>query len=147
MRWLLFFVLAWDASGQPRRTLLDAHNCYPYDGQYADRIDRALKTGLPVAIEQDLAWHAPSGKSLLSHEVKTKGDEPGMKEYFFERVRPIVEKALREGPSPQWPLLTLNLDFKTNERAHHHAITALLRKYDRWLTTAPRTATPSAPRR
>ena len=27
------------------RPLLDAHNCYPYDGKYADRIDRALGTG------------------------------------------------------------------------------------------------------
>ena len=38
------------------RVLLDAHNAYPYHGQWRDRIDRALATGVPVAIEQDLAW-------------------------------------------------------------------------------------------
>ena len=53
------------------RVLLDAHNCYPYQGRFADRIDRALATGLPVAIEQDLIWreaaagrpHAPSSRT------------------------------------------------------------------------------------
>lgn len=139
MRLVLFLGLALAAYGQPRRTLLDAHNCYPYDGQYADRIERALKTGLPVAIEQDLAWHAGS-RSVLSHEVKTKGDEPVMKEYFFERVRPIVEKALRDGPSRQWPLITLNLDFKTLEPEHARAVLALLNEYESWLTSAPKSA-------
>jgi len=32
------------------RPVLYAHNCYPYDGQWSDRIDRALKTGYPVGI-------------------------------------------------------------------------------------------------
>jgi hypothetical protein len=27
------------------RPVLDAHNCYPYRGDWADRIERALKTG------------------------------------------------------------------------------------------------------
>ena len=40
------------------RPVLDAHNCYPYQGRWADRIDRALKSGFPVSIEQDLAWYA-----------------------------------------------------------------------------------------
>ncbi|MBA2355926.1 MAG: hypothetical protein H0V80_14820, partial [Acidobacteria bacterium] len=31
------------------RVLLDAHNAYPYEGRYADRLERALATGLPVA--------------------------------------------------------------------------------------------------
>ena len=39
------------------RPLLDAHNCYPYDGQWNDRIERALNSGFPVSIEQDLAWY------------------------------------------------------------------------------------------
>lgn len=124
------------ALGQPKGTMLDAHNCYPYDGKYQDRIERALKTGLPVAIEQDLAWHV--NKSVLSHEVKTTGAEPGMKEYFFERIRPIVEKALRDGNQGNWPLITLNLDFKTVEPAHAQAVLALLTEYEGWLTSAPK---------
>lgn len=35
--------------------MLDAHNCYPYEGQWNDRIHRALNSGFPVSIEQDLA--------------------------------------------------------------------------------------------
>ncbi|MCC6539843.1 MAG: hypothetical protein IT162_20010 [Bryobacterales bacterium] len=123
--------------------LLDAHNCYPENGRWADRIDRALAQGLPVAIEQDLAWH--NGRSVLSHEKQPTGKEPGMREHFFERIRPLVEKELREGDRSKWPVIVLNLDFKTDEPAHHQAVWKLLGKYERWLTTAPRTATPADP--
>lgn len=139
MRQLLLAAWAVCLYGQPKGTVLDAHNCYPYDGQYQDRIERALKTGLPVAIEQDLAWTGT--KSVLSHEVKTTGGEPGMKEYFFERVRPLVEKALKDGNKSAWPLLTLNLDFKTTEPEHARAVLGLLEEYAAWLTSAPKSAT------
>ncbi len=43
----------------------DAHNCYPYKGEYQDRIDRALRTPFPVGIEQDVAW--ANGKPVVSH--------------------------------------------------------------------------------
>jgi hypothetical protein len=39
------------------RVLLDAHNTYPYGEWWGDRIDRALSTGVPLAVEQDLAWY------------------------------------------------------------------------------------------
>ena len=54
-----------------RRVLLAAHNCYPYDGRWTDRIDRALKTGMPLMMEPDLAWYTEpaTGKSwsILTH--------------------------------------------------------------------------------
>src|SRR5580704_17276512 len=53
------------------RPVVDAHNCYPYEGRWTDRIDRALKSGFPVSIEQDLAWN--EGRVVLSHEPKTSG--------------------------------------------------------------------------
>ena len=122
------------AAAEPR-TLLDAHNCYPYDGKYADRIERALATGIPVAIEQDLAWHVD--RSVLSHETKTTGTEPLMKNYFFERIRPLIEKELKEKKHRKdWPLIVLNLDFKTNEPEHHREVWKLLGEYEAWLTTA-----------
>ena len=78
------------------RTVMDAHNCYPYFEWWGDRIDRALSTGTPVAIEQDLAWHtdAKTGRSwsVVTHGQPTTGEEPTMEVYFFEKVRPIVEK-------------------------------------------------------
>jgi hypothetical protein len=131
------------------RVLLDAHNCYPYNGRWADRIDRALSTGTPLAIEQDLVWfHDPAtgtARSLVAHDDPGKpalgltGDEPTMKSYFFERIRPVVESALRDGRRETWPIITLNLDLKTEEPEHLAAIWALLTEYKAWLTTAPRT--------
>lgn len=125
------------------RTVADAHNCYPYYEWWYDRIDRALSGGVPVAIEQDLAWFADpeSGRSwsILAHGPPLSADAPVMEAYFFERVRPIVETALKSGDKRQWPLITLNLDLKSEEPAHLRAIWELLQKYHDWLTTAPRT--------
>lgn len=122
------------------RTLLDAHNCYPDQDRWADRIDRALSTGTPLAIEQDLVWSCASGRctSVVSHSTTLTGREPSLQSYFFERVRPIVERALAGGTREGWPLITLNLDFKTLEPEHIASVAALLEQYDGWLTTAER---------
>jgi hypothetical protein len=126
------------------RTLMDAHNCYPYFEWWADRIDRALSAGTPLAIEQDLAWYtdAKTGKSwsVVTHGDPVTGEEPTMEQYFFARVRPIVEQALNKGNNGNWPLITLNLDFKDNKPEHLAAVLALLRKYQVWLTSAARKA-------
>ena len=124
--------------------MLDAHNAYPDNGRFLDRIDRALATGLPVAIEQDLVWRpAEEGRparSIVSHGEPFDGKEPSLRDYFFERIRPIVERALKSGDRTGWPLVTLNLDLKSNEPEHHRAIWTLLGEYESWLTTAERTA-------
>jgi hypothetical protein len=125
------------------RSLPDAHNCYPYGEWWTDRIQRALSGGTPVAIEQDLYWYRPDldkpGRSVLAHSPPFTGNEPGMEMYFFERVRSIVEAALRNPDRSQWPLITLNLDIKTQEPEHLRAIRSLLYKYESWLTTTTRT--------
>jgi hypothetical protein len=122
------------------RTVMDAHNCYPYFEWWGDRIDRALSAGTPLAIEQDLAWHTDekTGRSwsVVTHGDPTYGVEPTMEKYFFERVRPIVEKALKEGNHGNWPIITLNLDFKDDKPEHLAAVLELLRKYQPWLSTA-----------
>jgi hypothetical protein len=130
------------------RVLLDAHNCYPEHGRWLDRIDRALSTGTPLAIEQDLVWYPDPvtghGRSLVAHDEPGKpalgltGQEPTMREHFFERIRPLVERALREQKRDTWPIITLNLDIKTEEPEHLAAIWSLLNAYRDWLTTAPR---------
>jgi len=126
------------------RTITDAHNCYPYGEWWSDRIDRALSTATPVAIEQDLAWYTDvkTGRSwsVVTHGEPLSGQEPTMEHYFFDRVRPIVEKALREGNRGDWPIITLNLDFKDDKPEHLAAVLALLRRYQAWLTTAPKGA-------
>src|SRR5687768_11864117 len=47
------------------RSLLHAHNCYPEKGKWADRIERALNTGVsPLVIEQDVALAMRDGKPV-----------------------------------------------------------------------------------
>jgi hypothetical protein len=131
------------------RVLLDAHNCYPEHGQWGDRLERALKTGLPMAIEQDLAWYTDkaSGKSwsVVVHHLPPSGSEPTLKEHFFEPIRPIVERALRDSDPQDWPLITLNLDFKSEEPEHLEFIWKLLGEYESWFCTASRTADAGKP--
>ena len=128
------------------RPVLDAHNCYPYDGRWADRIDRALETGFPVAIEQDLAWFVDpvsgKGRVVLDHSPKTTATDPEERQYFFERVRPMIERQLAAGDSSQWPVIVLHFDFKDQQAPLLHAVWDLLGKYEAWITTAEKGADP-----
>ena len=153
MIWKLFLTIALAAGAaaqspagyEPgRRVLLDAHNAYPYQGRWSDRVDRALATGVPVAIEQDLMWRPATATSpahsIVSHGEPFTGEEPTLRD-FFERVRPIATAALGSASRDQWPLITLNLDFKDSHPQHFAEIWDLLREYEAWLTTARRTET------
>jgi hypothetical protein len=142
---LLSTGLAAQSSYAPgQRTVNDAHNCYPYDGRWNDRIDRSLSTGLPIAIEQDLNWYVPADGStpqvLVSHGGKLSGAEPTFERYFFKRIAPLVEAALKNPDRTQWPIITLNLDFKTEETSELRAVWAILMAHRVWLTTAERVA-------
>ena len=129
-----------------RRVVLDSHNCYPYEGRFEDRIDRALAQGFPVSIEQDLTWFVnpatDAGRIVIHHGATATGAEPGLREYFFERVRPIVEKALREGQRNTWPIIYLHFDFKSVTPALLDAVWNLLGEYEGWITTAPKLQDP-----
>jgi hypothetical protein len=116
-----------------------SHNAYPDHGKYADRLDRTLAAGLPVAIEEDLAWI--DGRSLLIHGAKNAAsDDPTLESYFFPKVKPIMEKALKDGNKGNWPLITLYLDIKNDPPEHLEVINKMLDKYDAWLTKAEKTA-------
>src|SRR5262245_9576927 len=138
--------LAQQGFGPGQRVLLDAHNAYPQNDRWSDRIDRALSTGLPVAIEQDLYWakDRTSGRFeiLVAHDTSELGRAPTLEAHFFDKIRPIMERALEEHRRETWPLIVLNLDFKQNDAPLLDAVYTLLGKYESWLTTAPRTSTP-----
>lgn len=147
---LLVLLLAWSAPGGEttgflpgQRVLLDAHNCYPYEGQWSDRVERALAVGLPVGIEMDLVWDTTKPEApriVVRHGGRAKGDEPSLRDYFFEKVRPLVEKALREENRSQWPLVTLNLnDLRAVEPGFFQALWELVGSYESWLCTAVKT--------
>lgn len=117
-----------------------AHNAYPDHGQYGDRLDRAIATGTPFMVEEDLAW--VDGKSVVIHGAKNVtagGDDPTLESYFFPKVRPMMERALKSKDRSQWPLITLYLDIKNDPPEHLDAIAQELSKYKTWLTTARKT--------
>lgn len=126
--------------------VLDAHNCYPYDGRWNDRLQRALDSGYPVSIEQDLAWYVDprtgKGRVVVSHTPEPTGREPTLRAYFFEQVRPIVEAALARNDRSAWPLIILHFDFKDTRPAILGAVWHLLRDYQPWLSTAFKTGNP-----
>jgi hypothetical protein len=120
------------------RTVILAHNAYPDHGKYSDRLDRAIASGTPFMVEEDLAW--VDGHSLICHGAKnsTPGD-PTLETFFFPRIQPLMEQALKDGNKGNWPLVTLYLDIKNDPPEHLQYINALLDKYDAWLTTAAKT--------
>jgi hypothetical protein len=121
------------------RTMMLAHNAYPYDGQYGDRLDRAIAAGMPFAVEEDLVW--VNGRSLLIHNEKSaSADSPTLESYFFPKVKPLMEKAMKEGNKGNWPLITLYLDIKNDPEEHLTEISKVLDKYDAWLTKAVKTS-------
>src|SRR5690606_34207464 len=68
---------------------------------------------------------------------ETSGHEPSFDEYFFETVRPIVEKALESDDQSQWPLITLFLDLRPSGASEPlRAFWDELGRHEDWLCTA-----------
>lgn len=137
--------LAASAQAPGTRVLLDAHNCYPYNGKWTDRITRALATGTPVAIEQDLVWFTDLAtgvqRSIVSHGKPYTNNEPSLDDYFFGPVAPLLREALAKGNDGSWPIVTLNIDFKDSSPEHCRAVLDTLKEYEHLTTTAVKTAT------
>ena len=126
--------------------ILDAHNCYPYEGHWNDRIQRALNSGFPVSIEQDLAWYVDpatgKGRVVVSHTPHPTGEEPTLKDYFFKHVSPVVRRVIAENKRSQWPIIVLHFDFKDNQTALLQAVWQVLGQHEEWLSTAVKTSDP-----
>src|SRR6186997_1285172 len=102
------------------RSLLDAHNAYPEEGHYQDRLARAMSTGLaPLGIEQDVAYQPRTRQVVVSHDTTLDGTEPTLEQHFFARLKPLLDSAVAVNARQRWPLFVLHLDFKTNERELH----------------------------
>ena len=127
--------------------ILDAHNCYPYEGQWNDRIQRALNSGFPVSIEQDLAWYVDpatgKGRVVVSHTPHPTGKEPTLEDYFFKQVSPVVAKIIAENKRSEWPLIVLHFDFKDNQTPLLQAVWQVLGQHEDWLSTAVKTSDPA----
>src|SRR5262245_49537140 len=98
--------LAQRGFGPGQRVLLDAHNAYPQNDRWCHRIDRARSTGLPVDSEQDLYWekNRTSGRFeiLVAHDTSELGHAPTLEAYFFDKIRPIMDRALEEHSRDTW---------------------------------------------
>ena len=68
--------------------------------------------------------------------------EPTLKAHFFEKVRPLMEQALRENKRDQWPLIVVHFDFKDLQAPLLHAVWQVLGEYQDWITTAAKTNDP-----
>ena len=128
------------ASGEPRaftpgsRVLMDAHNCYPYGGKWETGWNALFKTGTPLAIEQDLFWYTNprthQSQSLVTHGKPIQGRRADHARLLL-RAHPSADGgSLKEGDHGDWPLITLNLDFKSDESAHHAEVWKLLQQYE-----------------
>lgn len=123
------------------RSILDAHNAYPEEGQYRDRLARAISTGLaPLGIEQDVAYQPNTRQVVVSHDTTLDGSEPTLEQHFFARLKPLLDGAAAVNAKDRWPLFVLHLDFKTNQREIHRAVWDLLESHRAWLMTAPAAA-------
>lgn len=143
----LLAVLTLLASSLSAQPMLDAHNCYPEHGKYADRIERALSAGMPISIEQDLTYYVDpdtkQGRVVVSHTPKADGTEPTMKAYFFDHVKPLIEASLKQKRVQPWPLVILHLDFKSNEPELIAAVWDILGEYPDWISTSTKPAADS----
>ncbi len=116
-----------------------------------DRVDRALQqrsmVDSLVGIEQDLAWFVDpasgKGRVVVRHDQKTTASDPLLRDYFFERVRPIIEKELKSGDKSRWPVILVHFDFKDNQAPLLHAVWDLLGEYQGWISTAVKGSDPA----
>ena len=63
-----------------------------------------------------------------------------MRDYFFERIRPLMEGALKEGDHGNWPLVTLNLDLSQMNPPIMRQVWKLLKQYEPWICSAERSS-------
>jgi hypothetical protein len=128
------------------RVLLDAHNAYP-DGD-------AGGTGSTAPWRRACPWpssrissgtasrRARAARSSATAS-RSRGASPACASTSSNASGRSWRRPWPSRTARQWPLVTLNLDFKTDEPEHHAAVWALLGEYEEWLTTAPRTDTAS----
>jgi hypothetical protein len=100
--------------------------------------------GIPIQrpASRGRCWHIRASFMATSRASQT---------YFFERIRPIIEAELSHPDPTWWPLITLNLDIKTEEWEHLRAIFGTLQAYQRMADhsyehSQPRPRPASAPR-
>jgi hypothetical protein len=127
------------------RSIVEAHNCYPYSGLWRNRMTQALECPFPVAIELDLLWHADGnegqGEVVVGHNPPGEEGNPSLQHWFFDPVRPLVEEALARGVDDDWPLITLNInDIRGGDDALFQGVFDIIEEHSHWFCSAEKGA-------
>jgi hypothetical protein len=123
---------------------VSAHNCYPQDGQGADRLIRALALGIDN-IEFDLGWDAEGRRLIVGHDARP---QPGVSYPELEAyLLPALEAHWRK-PRPDGAPTVLTIDWKTSQPEAVRRVHAFLEAHPDWFSSAPKAADSSlTPRR
>ena len=126
--------------------LLDAHNCYPYEGHGTTAFSGA-RSGYPVSIEQDLAWYVDpaTGKGRVVVRILRTSRARSLRSKIISssRFAPSLKKLIAENKRSQWPVIVLHFDFKDNQAPLLQAVWQVLGEHQDWLSTAVKTNDPA----
>ncbi|NLN92163.1 MAG: hypothetical protein GX130_02495 [Candidatus Hydrogenedens sp.] len=132
------------------RTVVEAHNCYPYASFWRNRLDLALSCPFPVGVELDLLWHSSGnkgqGRVVVAHNGPASDRDFSLRQWFFDSVRSVVEEALQGDDREKWPLITLNLnDIRGQSRALFESVRSLIEEHADWFCSAVKGESPDPP--
>lgn len=149
---LTFFSLCCEAQEflPGSRTVVEAHNCYPYKGLWRNRLDLTLSCPFPVGVELDLLWHASAnkgqGRVVVAHNQPASDKDFSFREWFFDPVSPLVEEALTKDDRAQWPLIVLNInDIRGQEAALFESVRSIIEEHASWFCSAVKGESPDPP--
>lgn len=112
-----------------------AHNDYEHTRPLLDALDQGF-----CSVEADV-WLV-EGQLLVAHELKAVQKERTLQKLYLD---PLLERVKANGGRvyPNSPMLTLFIDFKSDATNTYHTLTAILKPYEKMLTsfTTDRTET------
>ena len=112
-----------------------AHNDYEHNRPLLDALDQGF-----CSVEADV-WLV-EGQLLVAHELKAVRNERTLQKLYLD---PLLARVQNNGGRvyPNGPMLTLFIDFKSDSTNTYHTLTAILKPYEKMLTsfTADRTET------
>lgn len=104
-----------------------AHNDYEHTRPLLDALDQGF-----CSVEADV-WLV-EGELLVAHELKKVTKERTLQKLYLD---PLLERVTKNGGRvyPNGPMLTLFIDFKSDATNTYHTLTAILKPYEKMLTT------------
>jgi hypothetical protein len=104
-----------------------AHNDYEHTRPLLDALEQGF-----CSVEADV-WLV-EGQLLVAHELKAVKKERTLQKLYLD---PLLERVKANGGCvyPNGPMVTLFIDFKSEATNTYHTLTAILKPYEKMLTT------------